>query len=81
MALTSIGGGISTALADGATAADKLNGTFTAINGTIGATLTLIPGFGPALNMVWQGVTSIGKAILQATGMWDKFEDRFKSTA
>ena len=80
MALTSIGGGLSTALADGATAADKLNGRFTAINGTVGALLTMIPGIGPALNIVWQGVSSIGKAILQATGIWDKFEDRFKST-
>lgn len=79
MALTSIGGGLSTALADGATAADKLNGRFTAINGTIGALLTMIPGIGPALNIVWQGVSSIGKAILEATGVWDKFEDHFKS--
>jgi len=70
MALTSIGGGLSTALADGATAADKLNGRFTAINGSIGAALTMIPGFGPALSIVWQGVSSIGKAILQATGVW-----------
>ena len=80
MALTSIGGGLSTALAEGATAADKLNGSFTAINGTVGALLTMIPGIGPALNIVWQGVSSIGKAILQATGIWDKFEDGLKSS-
>lgn len=78
-ALTAISGGISTALADGATAADKLNGSFSAINGSIAAALTMIPGIGPAIGMAWHGVAAIGKSLLQATGIWDKWEDHFKS--
>ena len=79
-ALTTIGGALASGLAEGATASEKLNATWSGINGTIGACLTLLGPFGPALSMIWGGVSSIGKAILEATGLWEKWQDHFKST-
>lgn len=79
--LTALGGAWSSFVAEGATAADKLNATFTGIQGTVGAVLSTIPGIGFALNGLWYGVSSVGKAFLQWIGAWDAIEDHFKSAA
>jgi len=47
-----------------------MNAGFAGFQGSVGAALTLVPGIGFALNGLWQGISSIGKVLLQHSGIW-----------
>ncbi len=70
--LTSISGGLSTLFDKTSTGADKLNAGFQILVNTASA-------LGPK-GMVVAGLLSIVKVGLEATGVWEKFADKLKST-
>lgn len=77
-AVSSIVGGISTALDQSATTTEKINGAWSAASGSLASIANY---FAPGSGILVQGVMSIGKSLLEITGIWDKIEDHFKSTA
>ena len=85
--VTAITGGLKTSLDDSATAAQKLNGTFTAITGSAQTVAQIIGTSigGPALGMIAGQVTSavlgLVKSAAELGGVWDDLQDKFKSTA
>ena len=77
-ALSALIGGISTALDETSTASEKLNGVWSAGTGALsGIANMLMPGSG----FLIQGITGLIKTGLEATGIWEKWERTFKSSA
>ena len=76
-AMVSLVGGITTALNQNSSASEKANGYWSAAVGTVSSIANmLLPGSG----IIVQGLGAIGKGILESTGLWEDFENHFKST-
>ena len=76
-AATAIVGSLNTMFDESATGAEKANAAFSGITGTASSIFNY---FAPGSGILVQGIASLGKGILELTGLWDKFEDNFKST-
>ena len=75
--LTAITGAISAFTDKNADGAQKANAAWQGVFGTGSAIANaILPGSG----FIVQGIGSIGKSILEATGLWEGFEDLFKSS-
>ena len=75
--LTAITGAISAFTDANADGAQKANAAWQGVFGTGSAIANaILPGSG----FIVQGIGSIGKSILEATGLWEGFEDLFKSS-
>lgn len=74
--LSSAIGGISTALDDSATSAEKLNGAWSAGFGTLSGIANI---FAPGSGLLIQGIGGIIQESLKLFGVWDNLEEHFKS--
>ena len=75
--LSAVVGGVSTAMDQTATASQRANGAWSAFSGAVSGGLMAI---NPMFGLMASGILNLGKSLLQATGYWDQFEDRFRTT-
>ena len=75
--MTALFGGVSVAMDETATAAEKANGYFSAFSGTAGAIANY---FAPGSGILVTGVFELVKQVLELTSIWQDFEDSLKST-
>ena len=76
--LTALVGGFSTAFDKSSTSAEKMNGWFSAISGSVAG---LANAFMPGSGFLVQGIAGLVKTIAEATGIWGAIENSIKSTA
>ena len=76
-ALSAIAGGLSVRFDQTATASQKANGAWSAFSGAVSGGLMT---FNPMFGMAASGILNLGKSLLQVSGIWDKFQDHFKTT-
>lgn len=74
--LTAITGGLTTAMDKTATAAERANGQFSALQGGVSGILSMI---NPMFGFISQGIFSAIKGVLQFSGAWDKIIEKFET--
>ena len=84
-ATTSILGAINKATDETANSAEKVNAAWSGLQGSLPSIAgiianSILPGSGMIVTMIGNGVMSVAKGLLDATGIWDKIEDHFKTT-
>ena len=84
-ATTSILGAISKATDETANSAEKVNAAWSGLQGSLPSIAgiianSILPGSGMVVTMIGNGIMSVAKGLLDATGIWDKIEDHFKTT-
>ena len=84
-ATTSILGAISKVTDETANSAEKVNAAWSGLQGSLPSIAgiianSILPGSGMVVTMIGNGIMSVAKGLLDATGIWDKIEDHFKTT-
>ena len=70
---------------EGANAAERANAAYAGLQGALPGIAgiianTIVPGSGMIASSIVTGVVGLGKALLEASGLWNSFENIFKST-